>query len=171
MSDINIRSSTQHIIVDPASSSVAVINAGPPGPASGSVREWKYTQITAPVDITATTNPTAQSVINPGNVDYDGSPVLIEFYSAGCRPGTSANSQLLIHLYDGNTDLGYIGQVMTPAASTMVVPVHAFRRLTPTPGTHNYNVRSWVSAGAGKIDAGAGGPGLFSPAFLRVTKA
>lgn len=32
MSDINVRSSTQKIIVDPASSSVAIVNAGPPGP-------------------------------------------------------------------------------------------------------------------------------------------
>jgi hypothetical protein len=35
MSDINVHSSTQKIFVDPASSSVAVINAGPPGPPSG----------------------------------------------------------------------------------------------------------------------------------------
>jgi hypothetical protein len=32
MSEINVLSSTQKIIVDPASSSVAVINAGPIGP-------------------------------------------------------------------------------------------------------------------------------------------
>lgn len=31
-SDINVRSSTQKIFVDPASSSVAVVNAGPIGP-------------------------------------------------------------------------------------------------------------------------------------------
>jgi len=35
MSDIQIISSTQKIFVDPASSSVSVINAGPPGPNTG----------------------------------------------------------------------------------------------------------------------------------------
>jgi hypothetical protein len=35
MSDINVQSSTQKIFVDPASSSVSVINTGPPGPATG----------------------------------------------------------------------------------------------------------------------------------------
>jgi len=35
MSDINVTSSTQKIFVDPASSSVSVINTGPPGPATG----------------------------------------------------------------------------------------------------------------------------------------
>lgn len=171
MSDINIRSSTQHIIVDPASSSVAVINAGPPGPASGAPQEIKYQQITAPVDITATTAPTAQTVVTTGSITLDGSPVIVEFYSPAVRPGVTLNSQILMHLYDGSTDLGYIAQVMTPAASTMIAQVHAFRRLTPTPGNHNYTVKAWVSAGAGKIDAGAGGPSLFSPAFLRITKA
>ncbi|MET0786497.1 MAG: hypothetical protein ABWY25_07325 [Paenisporosarcina sp.] len=33
--EINVISRTQHIIVEPASSSIAVINAGPPGPNTG----------------------------------------------------------------------------------------------------------------------------------------
>jgi len=44
MSDINIRSSTQKIYVDPASSSVAVVNAGPQGP-GGPIGEVSTSQM------------------------------------------------------------------------------------------------------------------------------
>lgn len=53
MSDINVRSSTQKIYVDPASSSVAVINAGPVGPAG-------------PPGVTATTTDTRLEILAGG---------------------------------------------------------------------------------------------------------
>jgi hypothetical protein len=164
--EINVISRTQQIIVDPASSSVAVINAGPPGPASGAIRELLYSQIVADVTVTALSAAAAQSIINPGNVTYDGSPVILEFIAAGVRPAATLNAQILMNLYDGNTDMGYLAQVMTPAASTMIVPVRGMRRLTPSAGAHNYNIRAWVSAGSGIISATP----PFSPAFVRVTK-
>ena len=82
MSDINVRSSTQKIYVDPASSSVAVVNAGPIGPAgpggdgsypSGSV-EYAYAEMITNMDISAVSSATSQVVLNPGAVDYDGTP-------------------------------------------------------------------------------------------------
>jgi len=96
---------------------------------------------------------------------------MVEFFTSGVVPPVAANAQLVVNLWDVNTDLGFFAQTMNPAAGTMVAPVHAFRRIVPTIGSHNYNLRGWVSSGSGSIRGGTGGPGAFLPGFLRVTKA
>jgi hypothetical protein len=56
--------------------------AGPAG-AAGSGAELFYGEITANKTITASTDPTAQEVISSTAAVYDGSPIWIEFFSAG----------------------------------------------------------------------------------------
>jgi hypothetical protein len=139
-------------------------------PAANPVAEIFYSEITATVPVIVTSPATAISVINPGNVTYDGTPILLEFY-ATLRLPSAANAQLIVNLFDGNTDLGYWIETMNPAAGGMYVPGYLARRITPTPGTHNYNVRAWASTAIGcQVIAGTGGPATDPPAFLRATR-
>jgi hypothetical protein len=145
---------------------------GPPGPANTAGQELVYSQITAGVTITATTAATAQMVINPGNFTYDGTPIMFQFWTPTVQIGgaPNANTQILIELFDGNTDMGYISTVMNPVAGGyMSAPASCFRRIVPTPGVHNYNIRAWIApAATGTIAAGTGS--TYPPAFIRITK-
>lgn len=130
-----------------------------------------HTEFTADVTITALAVGSAQTVVNPGTFSYDGSPIMLEFF-AQLLPPTGANLQILLNLFDGATDLGYWMQCMNVAAASMVVPVHAMRRLTPSVGSHNYHVRAWCSAsGTGTVRGGVGTvAGSFAPGFMRATR-
>ena len=132
--------------------------------------ELAYAQITASVSITATSAATAQAVINPGNVSYDGSVVLVEFFAVSVVTPTVAGATILLNLWETNTDLGILAQIATPAASAASTVVRAARRLTPAAGNRNYNIRGWISpSGSGQVAAGNGGAAQL-PAFLRVTR-
>jgi len=134
--------------------------------------EILYAELLADVSVTSTSVAAPTMVINPGSVVYDGSPIIIEFYTSALCPPTVANSQIILNLYDGNTDIGYIAQCFNPAANNMQLPALVRRRLTPTPGAHSYNVRSWVSQNTGAIRGGPGNTAAnFNPGYLRVTKA
>jgi len=134
--------------------------------------EMIYSQITANVSVTATTQAGAQTVINPGNVTYDGQPIIVEFFAAQLTSPAVAGGGLVLNLWDANTDLGVFGQVVTPAASAMTASATLRRRLTPTPGAHNYNVRGWVTpSGTGIVGAGLGAGVGNQPAYLRTTRA
>lgn len=129
-----------------------------------------YGEITSAVSVTVTTAATAVNVINPGNISYDGfTTVLIEFITHNLQAPASA--QILLNLWDGNTDLGYFGQIINPSAGVMGVPCFCRRRLTPTAGLHNYNVRAWVTTGSnGAVQAGPGGAGQNPPASFRIVR-
>lgn len=128
--------------------------------------ELAYNQITLPVSLTTT----QQNVIAGTTRSYDGTPVLIEFYAS--RIDAPTNTQTLIDLYDGATSLGYFVLVLDQAGNSGVT-ISATRRLTPTPGTHTYNVAGRAGAATGGyVSAGPGAAsGDFSPTFLRVTRA
>jgi hypothetical protein len=134
---------------------------------SDHVGEIFYSQIVAAVNIAATTQAGANAVITPGNVNYDGKPIMLEFFSGNIT--TPAAVQLIINLWDGAVDLGFWGQFINPAAgSALAVPARLTRRLTPSAGVHNYNVRAWITSGAtpGKVEASP----PHQPAFLRASR-
>lgn len=162
-----------------------------PAPGSGVKSDWPqqisqyvvdhatelvYAQIVASVNVPSTANSDANGVqvINPGAVTYAAKPIIIEFFAPEATAPNVLGGQLLFNLWDTNTDLGRWGQMISPAAGSLGAVVLLRRRLTPTAGAHNYNVRAWV-AGAGAssatIAAGAGGPATYMPAFLRITGA
>ena len=76
MSDINIRASTQKIYVDPASSSIAVVNAGPIGP-GGPIGEVSTAAMNQAIDaaLVAKGVPpgglTGQVLMKMSDADYD----------------------------------------------------------------------------------------------------
>lgn len=74
--EINVVSRTQHIIVDPASSAIAIINAGPPGP-GGPTGEVSTAAMNQAIDTALTTKGippgglTGQVLVKLSDADYD----------------------------------------------------------------------------------------------------
>lgn len=136
--------------------------------------EFDYVEITSSVSsITATTEGTANTVVTANAVSYDGSTVIIlEFFCPIVITDSGAASRVVtFYLYDGSGSTGYIGQIMTPAASAMRAPVMLRRRFTPSNASHTYSVRASVDAGTGQALAGAGGSsGSGTPTYIRQVK-
>lgn len=134
-----------------------------------------YSQITANVPVTATTAATANMIINPGFITYDGSRIMLEFFTLNMQtPNNAVGASILATLWDSNTELGFLAQLISPAASTFGCTIVARIRLTPTAGQHNYNIRAWLGNGTtgAQVTAGpGGGPNQLPPAYLRATRA
>lgn len=143
--------------------------AGAGGYVSG---ETGYTQITSSVNVTATTEATANTIVTAAGIAYDGSTtILIEFFSPFIHPDTTvAGRDLSLFLYDGSTSLGYFGYTVGPAAVDRSTPCFIQLRLTPSAATKTYSIRGAVSAGTGVVGAGAGAAGNNVPAYIRQTK-
>jgi hypothetical protein len=138
-------------------------------PITDAINPVAHVEITAHVAVSATTAAAGQKFLDAGPFTYDGGPILVEFYSSNVQ--CAANSQILVNLWDGNTDLGYFAQVIAGGAMLFGVPVLARRRLVPSAGAHTFNLRAWVTSAAGQISAGAGtAPGQNAPAYLRITR-
>ena len=135
--------------------------------------EMDYAQITANANITATVQGSANTLITGNSVAYDGSTVvLVEFFTQGIRTPSPSGGFAIINLWEDGADIGQMVVAQTPAAVQMIVPAYAARRITPSNASHTYSIRGWCSATTGtpRIDAGAGGAGTASPAFLRISR-
>lgn len=127
-----------------------------------------YTEFTANVAINGTTEAAANLIVQSPARTYTAKPILIEFYGPLAAPGTT---WLRLTLWDGigggSVALGLLAHLQ-PAS--LLAPVHVARRLTPTAASHLYNVRGHVDAGAGGVNAGGGGSGLYVPGFIRISR-
>lgn len=134
--------------------------------------EIDYVEFTSPVNITATTEATSNTVVTGSAVTYDGvTIVLIEYYCPRSRV-PAGNNDLNYSLWDGSTDLGLLGLLEGPdAANELRVPSRLARRLTPSAASHTYSIRAYVNTGTGHADAGAGGIATIMPGFIRITRA
>jgi len=138
---------------------------------AGSGQELAYNQITALVAVAATSAATANLVIEGTSRTYDGSPVMVEFFAPQVLTPNSQGAATLINLWDGATDLGYIGQIKCGPTLLIGNAVCLKRRIVPTAGTHNYRIVAWCAPiGGGQINAGAGGVDTYAPAYVRVTR-
>lgn len=155
-------------LADPTSGKVLGSSGGacaavyPPG------YELAYDQFTSAVSITATTEGTADIVKTATSVTFDGSPVIIEFFSPGVIPNTGFNLSIIIRDDTAGTIVGRISS--SSSGSSLAVPVLARRRLTPAAGARVYSVRAFTVGGTGSVGAGAGGSGADVPGFIRITK-
>ncbi len=146
------------------------INAGvasPPG------FEIKYTQITAPVNITDTSEATATALISPGAIVFDGGPVIVEFFGLITCDTAAATDTVTITLFEGATQITRLGSVRSVVAATPnLIAEYLGFRFTPTAASHTYKLCAFATSATGtpQITAGAGGTGGNSPAFLRFTK-
>jgi len=144
--------------------------AGSGGSSDLSGAELSYVAFTADASITATTEATADTVVTAAAVAFDGSPVLIEFFTPASAPQATAAVNLIYYLYDGASSIGLIGQVTNQASSTRREPTHVARRLTPSIATHTYSIRASTGSGTSTVRAGAGGLGNLVPGFIRITR-
>ena len=146
------------------------INAGvasPPG------FEIKYTQITAPVNITDTSEATATALISPGAVTFDGGAVIVEFFGIITCDTAAATDVITVTLFEGATQITRLGSIKSVVAATPnVLAEYMGFRFTPTAGSHTYKVCAFATSTTGTpaITAGAGGTGGNPPAFVRFTK-
>jgi hypothetical protein len=114
--------------------------------------ETGYAEFTANASITTTTVGTATQVVTLGALTYEAVPYMIEFFCGRVNAGANACN---IILRDGTTVLGTLAQL---ASSTNNGAVYLTRRLTPTAGSHSYNVAAWNGGAAtATFLAGTGG--------------
>ena len=135
--------------------------------------QLNYVEFTSSVNVTATTEGTADTVVAGSSVTYDGSTaVMIEFFCAQNRVPASAGAVYTFILLEDSTVLGQIANIKTPSATANFdVPVFVCRKRTPSAGAHTYTIKAFVSTGTGISAAGSGGSGNLVPGFIRVTRA
>jgi hypothetical protein len=134
--------------------------------------ELDYVQITTGVNITGSTEGTANTLITGTSQTYAAEAMVIEVFSPQIVLPTVAQANVIILLYDGGTVLGRLGIMLNPAADLNRHVFYAAHRLTPTAATHQYIVKATASSTTGtpSFGAGAGGSGTAMPAFIRITK-
>lgn len=155
-------------------SSIAINAVAGSGGGSGSSdlsgKELDYAQRTTDASITATSAGAADTVITGNAVVYDGTAVLVEFYSPYVSPSNAAAARnITIGIFESTTEIARIGYKESPAATFSYDPMYAAYRFTPTAASHTYLIKAWVNAGTGAIGAGVGGA-AFAPAFMRITR-
>jgi len=134
--------------------------------------EINYTQKTTATFITSTTAASPTTILSPGAITFDGSPVLVTFYCPDMQPPNSAGSSITVWLYEGSTQIARLVYYQPDSATQVVTSVMAAYRFTPTAASHTYTIAGLVSVNSGSpfVDGGAGGSGNPSPCFVRFTK-
>ncbi len=146
---------------------------GPTGPqgatgVSGSNPELDYVERTTNLTVTATTSATANAFINGNSVSYDGSTrIKIEAFVALTE--VSNLQPVVLVLYDGSTELGFLTYTGVGGQSDNTVKGERF--LTPSAGSHSYNIKAYKGGGTATLYADTGAIGTFMPAFMRITRA
>jgi hypothetical protein len=136
--------------------------------------ELNYTQITSNANITDTSESTATALISPGAITFDGTPVMVEFFTSLLSvPTAAAGNESIVTLFEGSTQitrLAYARDTLTANANQQTVLAHY--RFTPSSGSHTYKICGFVSSTTGTptITASSGGTGGNPPAFVRFTK-
>jgi hypothetical protein len=133
--------------------------------------EINYTQITASVNITDTSEATATALISPGVVTFDGGAVLVEVFAYTLTGPTSGFVSLT--LFEGATEITRLAVFQGFVTGAQVnETVMAHYRFTPSVGSHTYKVCGFVASTAGTpvLVAGSGGPAGNAPSYIRFTK-
>ena len=124
------------------------------------------TEFNSNVNITATTDATANTIVTAPAVTFDGAtPVWIEFYAPAVDPGSG--TRIIYVLYDGSSPLDRLGDATYANTNTQVVSLR--KKLTPSAGSHTYSIRAYVTSGTGIVKAGAGGASTLAAGLISVT--
>jgi hypothetical protein len=129
--------------------------------------ELDYVQITSPVSVTATTEGTANTVVTANSVTFDGSAVIIEFFTNGVINGANGFTNLC--LFQDGSSIGILG-FTGDSAGTDSQAVLIRRRMSPAAGAHTYSIRAFRQTANSTVAAGAGGAATNMPAYIRITK-
>jgi len=140
--------------------------------AAGSGGELGYAQRTANLNITATTEATAQEVVAAPAIVFDGTAVYIEFFAPLMQLPAAANAFMDCALFQDGGSIGLISRCGNSGSASMITPVSLKRRISPSAGSHVFSIRSYVSTGTGAFTTAAGGaPGSVQPVFIRIVRA
>jgi hypothetical protein len=139
--------------------------------------ELDYTQKTSDTTATATAYGSATTVITGSAINVDGSTaVIVEAYFPYVElDDTQTDDYCNFLLTDGGTGIGRpiaANQNGTRTSTGTRDGVYFKYRLTPSSGSHTYDLRAWCASGAAVVKAGAAsGDTTWLPGFIRVTKA
>jgi len=135
----------------------------------GTTNQVDYAQIITPsAAVAATTEATSVAIITGASVVYDGTTrAKIEFFAPFATPSTTLVATYV--LYRDATVIG-MAKVSHYATGPTAMPVTASVFDTPAAGAHTYSVKAYVSTGTVTVQAGPGGSGQYTPAYLRVTR-
>jgi hypothetical protein len=147
-------------------------HTGVPGVGGGGGGELDYVQFTSGVNITATTEATANTIVTGSSVAYDGSTVvMVEFFCPGLNVADGTDNYVRLYLYDGSSSIGRIGTLVCVSGDGslgQIAPTFCVRRLTPSNASHTYSVRGDTGSGTSIASAGAGGNGNIVPGYIRI---
>jgi hypothetical protein len=138
---------------------------------AGSVwEELQYTEITAPVSVSSTSEASPTACITGASLAVLAVPTLIEVMVPLFASSTSGVGYLTI--WEDTTEKGRITSATSEFYNTggpnYCMGVFGFR-YTPTAGSKVYKLQGHVSAGApATLTAGAGGVNNYVPAYLRI---
>jgi hypothetical protein len=137
--------------------------------------EINYTARTTNLTIASTTEATGTTVLSPGAITFDGTPVWVEFFAASVQVSTaSVGSAVGISLFEGATQITRLVWLNTFATSGNTDELAFGRyRFTPTAAAHTYTVTVFAQSTTGTptIIAGSGGTNGFPPCYVRFVKA
>lgn len=131
--------------------------------------EINYTQTTSPVTVASNTEATGTTVLSPGAITFDGTPVLVHFYCPRAQPSAAIGDAITVSLFESTTQIGRLGLIINVAAQSESMVMSCFYRFTPTAASHTYTVTAF-GASSPVLSCGAGGTGTEVPMFVRFTK-
>ncbi len=130
--------------------------------------EIGYDQITGNVTVSSATEATGTTVITCAAHQFDGSPVMVEFFG-NLENGT--NTTLIVSLFESTTQITRLCEFIPPSTGSFGLMMVGSYRFTPTAGNHTYTATAIkVGTNNGAIVAGSGGTGGEPPCFVRFTK-
>lgn len=122
-----------------------------------------YVESSTAVNVTSTNPAAGTAVISTSATTYDGTDVYVQFFAPTIQKGTT---YMVLLLCDGATVLWQINQTVLASEGGW-----GMRKITPSAGSHTYNVKGYVDGGTGVVTANAGSGDQKPPMFLRVIKA
>ena len=159
-----------------AGSRLVVYGIGPNsgGTAAGAgAGEISYTEFTSDVNVTASTEATANTIVTAPAYTYDGNTaVLVQFYAYAIWHTPANNFIDSFYLYDGSSSIGRIA--LNESLDNFIQeqgPILATYRITPSAGSHTFSVRAATGGITLVVGAGTGGNGASVPGYIRIIPA
>lgn len=149
--------------------SIVRTGAGPQGPAGAGPVQLAYSEYTTQITVTATAEPGTDIVSTPAAI-FDGSPVWIEVFLPYIEVG-SGNICWPVLIMD-TTVVGRLGLVNNIGTTPIYVNGNSYRRrVIPSAGSHTFKIGAFKNgANTVNIGAGVGGPSVYVPGYIRITK-
>jgi hypothetical protein len=130
-----------------------------------------YAERTTSMPVTATIEASANTVVTaPAFTAAGSAPVWVEVFVPGLTTGATSGAALVFTLWEGSTNLGWIGAYTTPAAAALGATFYGARILTPASGSRTYSLRAFRFGSDGFLSIQGGGSGNYMPAFIRVSE-